>query len=136
MINKMTPEDINEIYNIGEIVNSNFKKLFNLNNLTTNDEIFLYKESNKIKGFIHIYKGLDIIDIINIAVKPVYQNQKIGTKLLEHIINQKENKKIMLEVKSNNYNAIKLYQKFNFKPINIRKQYYKDKTDAIIMERN
>ena len=41
----------------------------------------------------------------------------------------------MLEVRSKNINAIRLYQKYDFKIINIRKNYYKD-DDAIIMERN
>lgn len=135
MTNKLSQEDIDEIYEIGKIINPNYKNLYDLNKLTPNDIIYTYKENNKIKGFLHIYNGIDIIDIINIAVVPDYQNQQIGTKLLEQLINNHPNKKIMLEVKSTNYIAIKLYQKFNFQPINIRKQYYKDKTDAIIMER-
>lgn len=135
MTNKLSQEDIDEIYEIGKIINPNYKNLYDLNKLTSNDIIYTYKENNTIKGFLHIYNGIDIIDIINIAVQPEYQNQQIGTKLLEQLINNHPNKKIMLEVKSTNHIAIKLYQKFNFQPINIRKQYYKDKTDAIIMER-
>lgn len=136
MINKIQPEDIDEIYQIGQLINPNFKQLYNLNELSQNDIIYIYKDSNIIKGFLHIYNGIDIIDIINIVVKPEHQNNHIGTKLLTHLINKHPNKKIMLEVKTTNTIAINLYQKFNFKQVNIRKQYYKDKTDAIIMERN
>ncbi len=136
MINKIQPEDIDEIYQIGQLINPNFKQLYNLNELSQNDIIYIYKDSNIIKGFLHIYNGIDIIDIINIVVKPEHQNNHIGTKLLTHLINNHPNKKIMLEVKTTNTIAINLYQKFNFKQINTRKQYYKDKTDAIIMERN
>ena len=40
----------------------------------------------------------------------------------------------MLEVKVDNINAIKLYEKFDFKVIHIRRGYYNG-VDALIMER-
>lgn len=138
MISKMSPNDINDINNLGEIITKDFKKLYNLNKITNNDKIIIYKQNNKTIGFIHIYLGIDIIDIINIAVKQEYQNQKIGSQLLQYVIDnyqQKEEKKLMLEVKENNIQAIKLYQKYNFKIIHIRTNYYKDNTNALIMER-
>ena len=46
--------------------------------------------------------------------KPEYQNQGIGSVLLKYIIDNKQDKKIMLEVRSKNINAIKLYQKYDF----------------------
>ena len=41
---------------------------------------------------------------------------------------------ITLEVNCNNKNAIKLYKKFNFKEVAIRKCYYNNKEDGILME--
>ena len=135
MISKLTKEEVQEVTQLGTMLNPNFSKLFHIENLNPNETIFIYKENNNIKGFIHTQNGLDIIDLLNIIVKPEYQNQGIGSVLLKYIIDNKEDKKIMLEVRSKNINAIKLYQKYNFKIINIRKNYYKD-DDAIIMERN
>ena len=135
MISKLTKEEVQEVIQLGTMLNTNFSKLFHIENLNPNETIFIYKENNNIKGFIHTQNGLDIIDLLNIIVKPEYQNQGIGSILLKYIINNKQNKKIMLEVRSKNINAIKLYQKYDFKIINIRKNYYKD-DDAIIMERN
>ena len=135
MISKLTKEEVQEVTQLGTMLNTNFSKLFHIENLNPNETIFIYKENNNIKGFIHTQNGLDIIDLLNIIVKPEYQNQGIGSILLKYIINNKQNKKIMLEVRSKNINAIKLYQKYDFKIINIRKNYYKD-DDAIIMERN
>lgn len=134
MISKLTKEEVQEVIQLGTMLNPNFSKLFHIENLNPNETIYIYKENN-IKGFIHTQNGLDIIDLLNIIVKPEYQNQGIGSILLKYIINNKQNKKIMLEVRSKNINAIKLYQKYDFKIINIRKNYYKD-DDAIIMERN
>ena len=135
MISKLTKEEVQEVTQLGTMLNPNFSKLFHIENLNPNETIYLYKENNINKGFIHIQNGLDIIDLLNIIVKPEYQNQGIGSVLLKYIIDNKQDKKIMLEVRSKNINAIKLYQKYDFKIINIRKNYYKD-DDAIIMERN
>ena len=135
MISKLTKEEVQEVIQLGTMLNPNFSKLFHIENLNPNETIYLYKENNINKGFIHIQNGLDIIDLLNIIVKPEYQNQGIGSVLLKYIIGNKQDKKIMLEVRSKNINAIKLYQKYDFKIINIRKNYYKD-DDAIIMERN
>ena len=135
MINKLTKEEVQEVMQLGTMLNPNFTKLFHIEKLNLNETIFIYKENNSIKGFIHIQNGLDIIDLLNIIVKPEYRNQGIGSVLLKYIIDNKQDKKIMLEVRSKNINAIKLYQKYDFKIINIRKNYYKD-DDAIIMERN
>lgn len=135
MISKLTKEEVQEVIQLGTMLNPNFSKLFHIENLNPNETIYLYKENNINKGFIHIQNGLDIIDLLNIIVKPEYQNQGIGSVLLKYIIDNKQDKKTMLEVRSKNINAIKLYQKYDFKIINIRKNYYKD-DDAIIMERN
>lgn len=135
MISKLTKEEVQEVIQLGTMLNPNFSKLFHIENLNPNETIYLYKENNINKGFIHIQNGLDIIDLLNIIVKQEFQNQGIGSILLKYIIDNKQDKKIMLEVRSKNINAIKLYQKYDFKIINIRKNYYKD-DDAIIMERN
>ena len=135
MISKLTKEEVQEVIQLGTMLNPNFSKLFHIENLNPNETIYIYKENNINKGFIHIQNGLDIIDLLNIIVKPKYQNQGIGSVLLKYIIDNKQDKKIMLEVRSKNMNAIKSYQKYDFKIINIRKNYYKD-DDAIIMERN
>lgn len=135
MISKLTKEEVQEVIQLGTMLNSNFSKLFHIEKLNPNETIYIYKDNNINKGFIHIQNGLDIIDLLNIIVKPEFQNQGIGSILLKYIIDNKQDKKIMLEVRSKNINAIKLYQKYDFKIINIRKNYYKD-DDAIIMERN
>ncbi len=135
MISKLTKEEVQEVIELGTMLNPNFSKLFHIENLNPNETIYIYKENNINKGLIHIQNGIDIIDLLNIIVKPEYQNQGIGSVLLKYIIDNKQDKKIMLEVRSKNINAIKLYQKYDFKIINIRKNYYKD-DDAIIMERN
>ena len=44
---------------------------------------------------------------------------------------------VHLEVRRNNKSAIKLYQKFGFKIVGVRKDYYKqEKEDALLMSKS
>ena len=79
---------------------------------------------------------LDEATITNIVTKKVIRNAGIGSQLLEFIINYcKSNnmKTITLEVNENNISALKLYKKFNFEQIGLRKNYYNNTDNAIIM---
>ena len=57
----------------------------------------------------------------------------IGTELLKRLI-EMTSKSISLEVRINNYSAIKLYKKFNFQEKALRKGYYQG-IDGILMVR-
>lgn len=133
MINKLNINDINRVNELGKELNANFIKLFHIENLNNNEIIYTYKIENNVLGFIHIFDNIDNVEILNITVDKKYRKQHIGSKLLDYIIN-KYHKNIILEVNSSNKAAISLYQKNNFKAINIRKKYY-GTDDAIIMER-
>ena len=96
----------------------------------------LFIEDNKIIGFINYYLIYDRIEIADFNVLEDYQNKKVGTKLLEFLINKYQNNinNITLEVRSDNYKAINLYEKMHFIKKAIRKNYY-DGVDGILMER-
>lgn len=135
MIREYDSSDISFIDFIGEQIKENFVNKYDVINIKNIDyaSLFVYVDDNIVKGFIHIEDHFDFIDIINIAVDKNYQHEGIGSKLLEYVINL--NKRIILEVRSSNTNAIKLYTKYGFKNINIRKNYYGNE-DAIVMERS
>lgn len=126
-----------EVIKLGKIINKDFEKLFNINNLNKIERIYVYIDENLIKGFIHISTNFEIIDILNIVVEPTYEKHGIGTQLINYIINNKnkEVNTIMLEVREDNIKAINFYQKNDFKIISKRKNYYQN-VDALIMERN
>ena len=73
------------------------------------------------------------VEINNIEVEEQYRNMGIGTELLKKLTELVQ-KSISLEVRINNYNAIKLYKKFNFQEKAIRKGYYQG-IDGILMVR-
>lgn len=136
MVSNFEEKDISKINKLGEILNSNFTKLFHIENLNPNEKIFVYKEDNIIKGFLHININYETIEILNLIVDKEYRNNNIATLLLDHLISTLPNNiiNIILEVKEDNLPAIKLYNRFNFEQINVRKKYY-DSSDAIVMER-
>lgn len=97
----------------------------------------LYILDDRIVGYINYYLIYEKIEIANFDVLPNYQNQKIGSKLLERLISDYTGKvdNITLEVKVDNDKAVYLYQKYGFIKKAIRKGYYNG-IDGILMERS
>ena len=127
----------------GNILQNEFDDFWNTNILkeeilTQNRKYIVAKLGNgEIVGFAGILINLDVVEIMNIVVRKSYRCQGIGKKLLKKIIEiSKETnlESINLEVNCNNIAAIKLYEKNGFNKIGIRKKYYNNIDDAIIME--
>ena len=97
---------------------------------------FVAKMANKIIGCVGCSVLFDHIDISILITDIDYLNKGIASTLLEKLIQyikEKNIEKIFLEVRMSNYKAIKLYEKYNFKQISIRKNYYKDTNeDALV----
>ena len=136
MIRECNIDDIASINKLGILANENFTNVYNIREILDKDYefIYVYEEDNNVLGFIQIEKHFEVVDLINIAVSEDTRRKGIASKLIQYIIDNVEHERFLLEVNSNNTSAIKLYQKFNFKEINIRKNYYSN-GDAIIMER-
>jgi ribosomal-protein-alanine N-acetyltransferase len=98
------------------------------------------KQNDEIVGFASIWNAVYDIHITNIVVRKDLRKQGIGTLLLEKLI--KITKKmdninsITLEVKTTNKPAINLYSKYGFEKVGLRKKYYNNTDDAIIMTLN
>ncbi|MBE7092682.1 MAG: ribosomal-protein-alanine N-acetyltransferase [Clostridiales bacterium] len=95
--------------------------------ITVNDEVVAYG------GF---WKILDEGDINNIAVKKEYRGKGFGKMLMNALTEEakEQNIKAMtLEVRVSNKSAIELYKKFGFVEAGVRKKYYSDSEDALIM---
>lgn len=95
------------------------------------------KAENKVVGYAGMWFVLDEAHITNIAVHPGFSGRGIGDRLVKEIMNTaRENmiKRITLEVRSTNNQAIRLYKRNGFIAEGIRKGYYTDtKEDALIM---
>ena len=92
----------------------------------------------KVVGYYSFYQILDEADVNNIAVDSAWQNKGIGTALMSDMIEECKGRgiaSITLEVGANNIVAQKLYEKLGFRQEGIRKKYYNNTEDAIIMWR-
>ena len=137
MIRKLLKEDFDRVYELGLKLHPNYKIINDLEEIINNDlnYFYVYEKDNKVVGFIHYTKLYNSVDLVDIIVSDEYQNQMIGSTLIDYMItNLSADDKIYLEVNTNNKKAINLYQKFGFKVINIRKNYY-CLDDAYVMER-
>ena len=73
-------------------------------------------------------------NILNIAIGKSFQNKGHGSKMVYNYLKSLPPKcTVLLEVKKNNYKALKIYSKLNFQKLYIRKAYYNDGADAVNM---
>ena len=75
--------------------------------------------------------------VTNIAVDPMHQRHKIASRLLHDVIRQAVEmgaQAVSLEVRVTNWGAQRLYGRFGFRPVGVRKNYYQEiNEDALIM---
>ena len=84
-------------------------------------------------GFLAVQENLFEAEVLQIAVLPSYQGQKIATALFDFLPADKE---IFLEVRESNRPALLFYKKEKFEEIARRKAYYHAPIeDAIVMKR-
>ena len=103
-----------------------------------NSKYLVAKISEQIVGFAGIIPIVDECEISNIVVHKNFRNQKIGSCLLEKLIDLAISlnlKIINLEVRESNIFAIKLYEKFGFEVCGLRKKYYDNIENAILMQK-
>ncbi len=96
-------------------------------------------DDNILVGYIGMWEIGDTGEITNVAVHPNYRKMGIASMLLEKLIEYCRNDGFMflnLEVRESNIPAIKLYEKFNFKKVGLRKNYYKNPTENAILMTN
>lgn len=103
-----------------------------------NYDLRVCEELDRILGYCIVSMGVGEAHILNISVDPSEQNQGIGRKMLEHMIENTRGKAetLFLEVRPSNSVAISLYKKIGFNEIGIRKGYYpaeNGREDAIML---
>ena len=95
------------------------------------------KHNSEIIGFIIFSPINPEAHILSISVMKKIQSKGVGTLLLRSMLDQckaMNYKKIFLEVRTSNLQAINFYQKFGFIKDAIRDNYYTDNSeDALLM---
>ena len=95
--------------------------------------------SNFVIGVCVFHVVLDEAQINFFVVDEKYRKKGFGSHLMRYLIKQCNKLKItklFLEVSHTNVTAQKFYNRFNFSTVGIRRNYYKDGSDALLKEKN
>ncbi len=94
--------------------------------------------THELMGHIGIWIDDKNAQILNIFVKPAHRDQGYGKMIIKHTLaylRQHQCENLTLEVRPSNQKAIRFYEKFGFVRATIRKNYYENGEDAILMWR-
>lgn len=79
----------------------------------------------------------DEAHVTTIAVDPEHHRRKIGTRMMYELVEEGVRlgaRAVSLEVRVSNWGAQRLYSRFGFRPVGIRKNYYQETgEDAVVM---
>ncbi|MCF6524131.1 ribosomal protein S18-alanine N-acetyltransferase [Streptomyces sp. JJ36] len=89
------------------------------------------------------YGGLAVTDrtgdVQTIGVLPSYEGGGLGSRLLTALLSAADDfacEEVMLEVRVDNARARRLYERFGFRPVGVRRGYYQPgNIDALVMRR-
>lgn len=138
-IREMYPDDIPEIVSIERLSFStpwsetSFRsEIYSRYSVTRVAEL-----NGVIVGYICVKHVADECHLLDLAVHPDYRRRGIARALLDDVIQElriEGCRFFYLEVRSSNYAARKLYEKFGFNMVGVRKGYYVNPAeDAVIM---
>ena len=97
---------------------------------------FVAETDGEIMSYAGIWCIYETAELIRIATTPKHQQKGVAKELMQTILECAKScgcERMMLEVRKSNIPAQRLYKKFGFNEISIRKGYYSGE-DAVIME--
>ncbi len=102
------------------------------------DRLYLVaKQDRDVIGYGGVMVNGDEAHVTTIAVDPEHHRRKVGTRLLYELIHgavRMGAAAVSLEVRVTNWGAQRMYGRFGFRPVGIRKNYYQETNeDALIM---
>lgn len=139
MIRKMDLSDIDFVYaNEMEIFEKSLSKKTLYDELIYNKlaHYFMALIDHKRVGYIGCWITEPNAEIMNLFVLKNYRKLGIGKALMNHVFSlchTHEVKSLTLEVRDSNKEAIAFYETFGFKVGTIRKKYYSNGEDALLM---
>ena len=101
-------------------------------------KIFGLLFSDTVIGICVFHMVLDEAQINFFVIEKKYRKKGFGSYLMSYLIKHCEKlniNKLFLEVSHNNLAAEKFYSNFDFSTVRIRKNYYKDGSDALLKEK-
>lgn len=90
----------------------------------------------KIIGYSVAWLMFEEFHIATIAVDPAFQRQGYGEFLLRAMLGMSDDAEYaLLEVRKTNHKALSLYTKYGFYQSGLRRRYYRDGEDALVLRK-
>ena len=138
-IEQIYKKDIDLCYELDSDTISLWNKIQWANEFKKEDtKIFGLLISNLVIGICVFQVVLDEAQINYFVVNKKFRKRGFGSYLMSYLIKKCEKlnlKKILLEVSQGNVTAEKFYSRFDFSTVGIRKNYYKDGSNALLKEK-
>ena len=138
-IRKLNEKDIDSCYDLDSNTISLWsKKQWNNEIKKEGIKVFGLMFENYLIGICVFQVVLDEAQINFFVVNQKYRKRGFGSYLMSYLINECEKlniKKLFLEVSHTNIAAKKFYDHFEFSTVGIRRNYYKDGSDALLKEK-
>ena len=136
-VRKMEFRDIKKVVELEEkyLLESLGEKLLasELSEKNNGVSFYVIENDDVVIGYIGRYYFFQEAEVLNFVVDESYQRQGYGQKLFDKIEDMKDVKKITLEVRASNIKGINFYTKNGFKQVGVRKRYYKNGEDALLL---
>ena len=94
------------------------------------------ERAGEVLGYLCSWHVADEVQILNIAVQTNSRRQGVAERLLRHVLEAGQRRGAQsanLEVRRGNLPARQLYEKFGFREVAVRRGYYADGEDALLM---
>ena len=105
-------------------------------------ECWMMKQSDKVLAYSVMMFGMDESHLLNLCVDPNFRRQGYAcymVRFLSDIAIVRNAKRMLLEVRESNYQALNLYRKLGFQQISRRSNYYPaetDREDALVLAKS
>lgn len=130
------------ISDVAEIERQCFSKPWSENAIAAeleNDSAYFYvaKLCGEVIGYIGMHCAADECYVANVGVLKKYRQMGVGSALIKYAADTARQMKmsfISLEVRPSNTEAVRIYERFGFERVGLRKNFYSEpKEDGLIM---
>ncbi|MDR2506593.1 MAG: ribosomal protein S18-alanine N-acetyltransferase [Candidatus Accumulibacter sp.] len=139
----MMPADIDEVLSIETHVSAfPWARGHFMDSILGGHSTKICRIGGKLAGYLVVMMAVDEAHLLNIGVDEKFHGQGIGASLLRHAMDIGLNdgmKRLLLEVRPSNAQALALYRHYGFRQIGVRRGYYPasggQREDALVLTR-